>query len=51
MVCSVENCLKAALVFTAALVATYGLNQVATPTQSQSDSLGSKSSAHRGAPR
>ena len=52
MVCyNVENCLKAALLFTAALVATYGLNPVATSTQSMSDSLGSQSSANRGAPR
>ena len=51
MVCSVQNCLKAALVFTCALVVTYGLNPVASSTQNASDSLSAKSSAKRGMTR
>ena len=52
MVCyNVENCLKAALLFTAALVATYGLKQVASSTQNASDSLSAQSSAKRGMTR
>ena len=46
MVCyNVNNCLKAALVFTVALVATYGLGAVQSPTQNQSDSYSAKSVA------
>ena len=49
MVCyNVQNCLKAALVFTVALVATYGLNPVASAGQHRSDSLSARSSAGRG---
>ena len=42
---NVNNALKAALVFTLALVGLYGTSQVASGVQNESDSLSAKSSA------
>ena len=46
MVCyNVQNCLKAALLFTVALVATYGLSPVQSPMQNSSDTISARSLA------
>jgi len=42
---NIQNALKAALLFTLALVGTYCLNSVANETQMQSDSLAAKSAS------